>query len=414
MDKLLNTKLLRVPSHVQNFQCKQCGECCLQKWRIEIDQKTYDKVKEKYTELGRDEELAKMMNREESGRISMNFNKGRCTALTEETLCIFQKELGHEYLSNTCKVYPRHITVSSRGMEFALTFSCNAAAETLRNKEKIRVIEYKDDAAELQYMKPNRAMYYLPERVSPKDLKHFYFEIEQGLVAIMQDRNYTVSERLVLIGLTIGKLLAFQGKDIQVEQIRDVLQNYRETVTVAPNHQAYLKALWHVLNLRMNEEGNTVFKNTVSTFSKMIAVSDEGIDLQAATMIAKLGPGQLMLPVEQFMQKWGRYVSPGMKECEHLLENYFVNFILKKELYFLNPVLAYFKMALLYAVLNFYVTGYCTMTKKIVDETTILRSVVELDNGLNHSDAYFKKLSENLTKQPPVEVIKQAFLLARI
>jgi|GEM_PF-6846829 len=414
MDKLLNTKVLWIPSHVQKFKCQQCGDCCLQKWRIEIDQKTYEKVKEKYVERGKEQELSSMMQHEENGRISMNFIKGRCSALTKETMCTFQKELGHEYLSNTCKVYPRHIAVSSRGMEFALTFSCNAAAATLDDREKIHILEYKNGGAEFQYMKPNRAMYYLPQRAVLNEFKRNYYEIEQGFITIMQDRHYTVSERLIMVGMTLGKLLDHQGKTISMEEMKKLLGNYRETAPAASNHQDYLKALWQILNLRMNQEGSAVFKNTVSTFSTMIAVSEEGIDLQAATMIAKLGPGQLMLPVEQFKQKRSRYIEPGLKDYEHIMENYFVNFILKKEFYFLNPALAYFKMALLYAVLNFYIIGYCTMTKKVVDAATILRSIVELDNGLNHSDAYFKKLSESLTKQPPAEIIKQAFLLAGI
>jgi lysine-N-methylase len=62
-------------------------------------------------------------------------NTKRCPFLTEENLCQIQRELGEEYLSYTCSVYPREFIVNKDFVSRTCSASCYAVMETLCSDE---------------------------------------------------------------------------------------------------------------------------------------------------------------------------------------------------------------------------------------------------------------------------------------
>lgn len=102
----------RQPEYYNDFHCigSSCQYTCCCGWVINWSQEEIDKVK---NSPDCSDELREMMNlfeqssnNSEMKMIKLN-EEDRCPFLTDENLCRIQKELGAEYLSETCKNYPR-------------------------------------------------------------------------------------------------------------------------------------------------------------------------------------------------------------------------------------------------------------------------------------------------------------------
>lgn len=407
----LNTNVLRVPNYVSQFKCQQCGECCYQKWRIEIDEKTHKKVKDKYHAMEQDREFQELMGRNEQGKVLMKFTQGKCNALTADNLCSFQQKFGQDYLSNTCRVYPRHIHVTTRGIEFSLTFSCVAAADTLRTKEKMVINTMDSTSPSFSYMSPNRALYYLPEKLT--SIKRYYHVIEDGLINIMQDRNYSIGDRLSIIGQSLAKINQIAPEEDD-RALKAILSDYHSCPPISANYKMHLQLLRQMIHMRLIQDGAMAAKNIVGTLCRMIAMAESGLDLKTVASFAKIPPESTPISEITYQAKLQKYVYPVAKDIEHVFENYFVNYILKKEFYFNDLGIAYFKMAFLYALLTFFTVGFCSLTKELANEDIAVRSVIEVENGFSHSDVYFQKIKESLEKHTPADVFKLAGSLAKV
>ena len=66
-------------------------------------------------------------------------DQGRCK-LQEGKHCYIHKYIGPEYLRGVCRGFPRLITSTPRGLEFAITPACIYAARTFLNKAKAQVV----------------------------------------------------------------------------------------------------------------------------------------------------------------------------------------------------------------------------------------------------------------------------------
>ena len=92
----------------KNFQCSAdaCPNNCCEGWDIIIDENTYKKMVKCQEQLGTP---AKNWIEEDknNGHVVKLNDGGRCPMLNEKNLCKVVLNLGPEYLSATCTVYPR-------------------------------------------------------------------------------------------------------------------------------------------------------------------------------------------------------------------------------------------------------------------------------------------------------------------
>lgn len=102
--------------------------CCDEKWVITVDDDTY----EKYVEMGI-ENLDEKITRDEPHVLIKDCN-GKCPFILENGLCYLHKNLGEDYLSNTCKSYPRFVSTYGDLYIENIGLSCPAAAESLVNR----------------------------------------------------------------------------------------------------------------------------------------------------------------------------------------------------------------------------------------------------------------------------------------
>ena len=201
----------RYPSYFKNFKCigGKCSDSCCIGWNIDIDKTTF----KKYFKV-KDNEMKKMfqrnvMNNErcssddvDYGIVKLRKDK-RCPFLDKENYCVIHSNLGEEYLSNVCTCFPRVTNKIDEVYEMSLDVSCPEAARLiLLNKEKINFINKEE----------NLGKYIISAQINTKvkydkntPLRYFK-EVRDFCINLVQNRKFTISERLYILGDFINEL----------------------------------------------------------------------------------------------------------------------------------------------------------------------------------------------------------------
>lgn len=123
--------------YYDDFKCLmgECKDnCCDDDWIITIN----DEVYEKYKLLGI-ENLDDKITKENHSIIKKN---GKCPFILENGLCFWHKNYGEDYLSNTCKSYPRFVSSYDDLYIQNIGLSCPASAKWVVNLDhKCKLIE---------------------------------------------------------------------------------------------------------------------------------------------------------------------------------------------------------------------------------------------------------------------------------
>lgn len=398
------------PSYVKAFACQQCGSCCLAKWSIDIDPKTYQRVQQRYASEGRQEEFAAMMQKAEKDKIRMNFVNGRCAALEENNLCLYQLQFGSEYLSDTCKVYPRKIIASPRGFELALVFSCTAAAACLKSQDRAVLEEAPVEAGVVSFMKPHEISYYIPKRLPETDVKHFYFLIEPELLQLIQNRSMPISKRILSVGQLLGQLEGLNGQADLAAKLQQLFQGAKTYKNMEPDYGLHVHCLQQIFSLKAKANQNV--KNSLEFLFKALSLDvSQPWNVQLQTI--RENPEKYAILPELYSQRMVQYYQPVLETSSHILENYFVNYVCRKEFYFEAWPFAFFKMAVLHAMIQFYTVAFRTVDRKATDEEALLRGIVETELNFAHSEAFMQEVWKSLEQVPAQERHKIVFNLAR-
>ncbi|MCR5300884.1 MAG: flagellin lysine-N-methylase [Lachnospiraceae bacterium] len=206
-------KLIKVDFY-DDFSClmSDCNDnCCDEDWDIYIDEETI----EKYEKLGVPDLYTKI-TRDEPHRLIKHDHK--CPFITPEGLCLFHRDYGEEYLSNTCRSYPRFVSTYGDVYLETLGMSCPATVQIILKLKKPVIfpekIYYEDqnevgiipDRKENEICSRNIISEFKPGECMIATYKRLYRELSGGcgvqikkkheLLAILKEKTYnTPSER---------------------------------------------------------------------------------------------------------------------------------------------------------------------------------------------------------------------------
>lgn len=220
----------RQPEYFGKFHCigNACPDNCCYGWRIdwrkeEIDKlkKAEDKMSSKLKELV---EMSFIPNKEIEGKFQINFNEqGRCPCLTEDGLCRIQKELGADYLSGTCMVYPRRFIATKEIIYRFCHMSCREVLTNLLNNEKaMGLINSKIDVEKIS----DNMIYDSPEALNKYPEKKYRAELLEFFYELMNDNKHDITTNIVLGALAAQSLtkLVEQG---EIERIPEALISFK-------------------------------------------------------------------------------------------------------------------------------------------------------------------------------------------
>lgn len=406
---------LKLPSHVMEFHCAQCGECCTDKWRISVDAVSYDKLYNKIAESGRQEELNDNVSLDSKG-LKIRFNsKGKCPYLSDNNLCNIQLELGESYLLDICKVYPRNIFSSQDTLEFSLFLTCKAAAKTLQRGPITFIESYlpilDSNNMPFSFIKPNNYKHYYPDKPLLKNSQLPYHQLEDKFIELMQDRRYTVSQRLVTLGHLLSQLIAenlFLVDDM-IKGCKSILTN-NQSFSEEPNLNYYLKQFYRMSNTFLKKFPS--LESSKLLRSILMALTSDG--LQPTGSGGRLICSEAEPPNPScYKQMLDQSYRPVLSTLEPILENYMVNYILSKHFYLKPLHFAYYRMAFVFATITAFSLGYSILTTQPISQQTTLQSIYDVES-IFYSSWFYPYISFIEGGKDPLRIIRNGLLLAHI
>lgn len=406
---------LRLPSHVMEFHCAQCGECCTDKWRISGDAISYDKLYKKLAEHGRQEELNNNISHDRKGSKIRFRSNGKCPYLSENNLCTLQLELGETYLLDICKVFPRNIFASQDTLEFSLFLTCKTAVKTLQ-RGPITFIEsalpiLDSNNMPFSFILPNNYKQYCPDKPLLNNSQLPYHQLEDKFIELMQDRRYSISQRLITLGHLLSQLI-----DKNSYQVDAVLQGYTSIPTAdqsffaEPNLNLHLKQFYRMSNLFLKKFSSLDITKRLRTILTALTSNR----LQETGSGEKLICSQVESPNPSCYHKvLDQYYRPVISTIEPILENYMVNFILSKHFYLKPLHFAYYRMAFAFTAITAFSLGYSILTTQPINQDTTLQAIYDVEN-IFYSNWFYPYISFIEGGQDPLQIIRNGMSLACI
>ncbi|NMH75209.1 hypothetical protein HF078_19200 [Bacillus sp. RO2] len=361
----MNQKML-VPEYLSTFECigDKCEDnCCHEGWLITVEKKTYKKYKN-LKDKSWNQKLSENVKRnkdyiDDANYAYIRLNEQRsCSFLTEKGLCSIHKELGSDYLCDTCKIYPRVRNKVHGDWEQSLSTSCPEAARKILFLKEGITFTYKD------FPKPKLLSESIEKTIGNENYLNSYWEIRAFIIEILQDRNYQLENRLTLVGYFIDNLNEVNkaSRNIKnlIEDFKSLLQN-GELNEVFTENCNVIDRIHHFLTFIktrfQNPFMNKNFKKHVNNTIEGLSLNVNDIDIIKSEKVFRNADVQY----KKFLEKKG-----------YVLENYLVNVLYnslmpKSE----NPLLDYAILTNYYFILKTIILGYIALEEEITDDLLV-------------------------------------------
>lgn len=365
-------KEILIPNIFKEYSCQSCGECCENKWNINFDNKCYEKVKEYL--LNKGESLEEYLVKKNNEEALVNFDEKKyCKFMDRDGLCIIQKDLGWESLSNTCKDYPRYKYLTKRGLEVGFSFSCTTSALNLFDKRKFEIVKVKRE--EMFMMLPTNITALIPE-YDMLDYKRNYFDREEKLIKIFNNRDETLKESFI------------KALPLILEDGNEVLEGIKE------DEEGVANLINRYLSIRGVNEASTqeylyLLKsyNHKKIFSKIWRIGD--IDLNKET-------------IEEVYKAWN-------DENDYILRHYICNYIFSKNL-FISPIPNFLQLLVILNMIKIYSLFYENQLNKKLNKSQMIRTIANVESNYGHSAELKNKFNENLLEGGIIDLAINTFV----
>lgn len=268
---------------------------CCKGWDINVDNNTYNKWKAK-------EELSYLLDNVrfiksngENIYLIKKETRGACPLLSDEGLCNIVINHGEEYLSSTCKSFPRIENDFEDVKELTLSCSCPEVVNIISNMNK------------KIYIESNEALSYIEDLGS--------LQIREALVNIIQKEDITLENKLILSYNILFDIL--NSDDLDYEALIELLENYKSKKYIKEELNKY-RSYENKDNKKYLKEINTLFIDIIENYRNVPLFKE------ALTDIYKFAEE---INIEMLFNNW-REVKYLFKEYDPLMENCIVSKVL--------------------------------------------------------------------------------------
>ncbi len=142
----VKAQFFRRPRYFKDFQCMggSCPMSCCLIWSVDWTEQEIERLKNaecsEHLRMLVENSFGEVTDAPGKFRIIMD-SKKRCPFLTEDNFCLIQRELGAEYLSYTCTVYPRNALFCGSTVMNYCNLSCYRVLDTLCNDKDCMILE---------------------------------------------------------------------------------------------------------------------------------------------------------------------------------------------------------------------------------------------------------------------------------
>jgi lysine-N-methylase len=382
-----------VPQYVRRFACigGACEDTCCRGWQVPIDEGTY----RKYRRCSDPELLVQMtanVTRNRKNPSPGHYAKVRlttdaaCPFLDADRLCSIQKRLGEEYLSDTCASYPRVRNIVNDLLEESMTLACPEAARLALLDPA--VMEF--DEIERPSSRTNGLPSLATDSIPPTDTGHYFWELRIFSIQVLQNRDYRVGDRLLLLGLFYRALqeLVDEGKAADTRQlIASYTANiergaYREHLADLRSQSSVPAAL-----LRQIEDRSLLTGAVSPRYFECLLEFSTGIGNQEGAVVEDVA--------RTYSHACEKYYEPFMTTHEHILENLLVNFVFRTLFPFNGanqPFNNYVRLAVYYSLVRTFLIGIAGFHKEKFATEHVLKLVQSFAKTIEHNPTYLTRL----------------------
>ncbi len=255
---------------ISRFKCdgKKCNSKCCKYWTIDIDDATLSKYKHikpaaKSKEITKHIKYKQHPTRGKAHLVTLD-DKQNCPFLGDDNLCYIQKNYGEDYLSQTCKTYPRmNYKVADDFIYRAMSLTCPIACNLLLNEPR----DSKFSAYELSESK-----IIVTHDISKADRSFMLPLLNVTNHNILRSPDLTLDERLAVVALFTESANDAKNlkelADISETFEKQVLKNARKLLSpITFNSINFLKEILIFINALFNGEGKI---ETAQIYTKFI------------------------------------------------------------------------------------------------------------------------------------------------
>ena len=362
MNKIEN--ILKIKDY-DKFKCiaDKCNFTCCKGWDINIDTKTYNKWRENDNLNYILDSVRFIKSHGKNTYLIKKETKGECPFLSNEGLCNIVINHGDEYLSSTCKSFPRIENDFEDVKELTLSCSCPEVVNIISDmKEKI-------------YIDSNDSLSYIEDLGCLK--------IRETLVNILQKDDISIENKLIISYDMLFKML--NSDDLTYEDLIEFLDNYKSKNYIKEELSKY-KDYENKDTIEGLKEINSLFIDIIENYRNVSIFKESLKDIYKFTEEIK---------IENLFKNWKDF-KDLFKEHENLIENCIVSKVLSSCVSDdLEEMIISFEMIILEYLLIRYAIflKYCINIKEEINIQDIKDYIVIFSRIIgNNSDAVIEFL----------------------
>ena len=323
------TREIQMPLYLKSFNCigSACEDSCCFGWSsITVDSKTF----EKYSNI-HDPALKEIIDNkvalnqteqseETYAHVILN-NDSTCPFLTEKKLCLIQLKQGGKYLPKICFAFPRVTNVINGNLEKSAVMSCPEAVRVaLLNSKGIDFISVQEpldvrNNISISLNTNDQAFTDTPN-------KHFQ-DLRNFTLHILKNRDYTLEERLIMLGLFFHKL-AKVCSEKKVDTITELIASFaqllkKESLIAFVAKSPTSPAVQFKLLMQSGALMKLVQGITNQRYAECFIEFLQGINHSPNISLDILA--------ENYCLAFENYYAPFAFKHEYIFENYLVNYV---------------------------------------------------------------------------------------
>ncbi|WP_431029193.1 flagellin lysine-N-methylase [Lysinibacillus sp. LZ02] len=384
-----------IPEYLNDFSCigSTCEDTCCAGWNVTVDKKTYQTYR-KVRQSGITDKLQKYVKRDrkqkddsEYAKFMLNENN-KCHMMLEDGLCSIHKELGEEYLCNTCAIYPRHLTRVGGVTEKSLTLSCPEAARVvLLREEGIGFIETEE---------PKNTRGLMASELTLEKHPHFW-DLRIFAIQLLQSRQQPIEIRLIVLGLFIQKIEQLKSSEFEKELPR-IMEDYLCRL----DNEEFIESLKNIkrnLNFQLNLARDLIrYRMTGDvTSEKYVKILQQLVDGLGLEENADHKVDDIEKTINKYQESYKNYYLPFIQKQEYILENYIVNYIFKN--LFPNDYNttfeSYMMLVIHFTLIKLHLIGMAAKQHKLNQEM-VIECVQQLAKIIEHNPSYLQGVREGM------------------
>lgn len=409
-----NIRQALVPQYMKNFQCigSACEDTCCQGWTVGIDKKTY----KLYKNL-RDKELypaiTDKMKRIKNGASDFNYamikmnEEGKCPLLNQDQLCSMQLKLGEDSLSSVCSTYPRILNRVNNSLEQSASLSCPEAARlALLNPD---VMQFEEVDLEIP---PKTLVLQNLNIDNPSSEEYYFWNVRVFTIEILQNRNFSITERLLVLGVFFDQLQAiltdqnYQEVPSFIEAFKTVVQmgTLRDSLNEVPtSYDVQFQIIKALIDLRLAlGVKNQAYLECVQDTLNGLSVTDDMSNYNEQ--------------ISAYRSAFKEHYLPFIENNQHILENYLVNYVYKGLFPFtsgrINVFEEYALLVIHYSMIKTHLIGMAGYHKNSFNTDLVIKLIYSFGRVIEHNSTYVYMISEKL-KQKDLKTLAHLSILIK-